>query len=388
MRVLEVGGGVAASYCARLLGRWGADTIKVELPSEATTGRRHVQEADDEWLDRYLNGGKQRVTLDYWNTDGRALLDRLAARCDVFLTDHTPAEIDELGLLALGTNERPSVRTSITPFGLSGPYRDYQATPATLLALGGQTFLMGDEGSAPLTMPGHYPEYQAGLFAYSATVATLLNTNARPAGSRLVEVSVFEAMVALHQSTTVRYTYGGRVRSRHGNRFGDASHPLTILPCKHGWFGMCISGENFWEPFTMLLGRPELATDPRFETSAARSEHADELDAIIIESVADRTNDELLVEGQETCRVPVATVANLHEMLDDRHLAERGFWHEVEQADGTTPRYPGTPFRFVGDELPQERPVAQPGEHNEAVYTTLLGVEAGEFSKLEARGLI
>ena len=358
MRVLEIGDGIAAAFCCHLLELWGAEVTRVDLPRAASEENPWYRlGAEGEWLELYLNGGKQRVTLDYRDPAGRVALDQMAAGYDVLVTDCSPRETDDWGLLKIGRGEQPAIRTSITPFGLSGPYRDWKATPATLLALGGQTFLMGDPDRAPLTMPGHYPEYQAGLFAYSATLAAIFER--RGAGTRaaphVIEVSILEAMVTLHQHTTVQWTYGGKIRSRHGNRFGDANHPLTILPCKDGWFGMCIT-PNFWEKFVMLLGRPDLITDERFAAPVDRAVNADELDEIMVGCFAERTKHELMIEGQETWRVPVGIVATLDDMLEDTHLAARGFWQEVEHPDRTVLRHPGLPFRFVDGPLPPESP--------------------------------
>ncbi|MDA1062619.1 MAG: CoA transferase, partial [Chloroflexi bacterium] len=335
-------------------------------------------------LELYLDAGKRRVALDYRRAEGAALLGRLATRCDVLLTDLPARDVTGLRLLELGGDAAPAVRTSITPFGLSGPYRDYEATPATLLALGGYAYLMGDAGRVPLTMPGHYAQYQAALFAYTATVAASLDETAtRP---RVIEVSVLETIATLHQYTTVLQTYGGVVRGRNGNRWSNL-HPITILPCADGWLSMAIT-PNFWEQFTLLIGRPELQEDARFATSPARVEHADELDAIIVASLAGRSREQLFVEGQERWRVPVNPVATVPEVLADRHLAARGFWQQIDQPDGGSVRVPGSPFRFGDEAAPRERPAAVAGADTGVVLETLTGADRSDLDAWDAAGLV
>ena len=236
-------------------------------------------------------------------------------------------------------------------------------------------------------MPGHYPQYQAGQYAYVAALATHIAQLRDPSGPpQTIEISVLETLVSLHQFTTVMWTYAERRRSRHGNRWENI-HPITLLPCRGGEVGFSVT-LPFWEPFTHMIGHPELVDDPRFATAEARLEHADELDEIVIEALAGRTPREVMTEGQETWRVPVATVANLAEVLDDRHLAERGFWQTVQEQDGATVRYPGTSFRLVGADPRPQPPAAGPGAHTDQVCASLLGIDRAEREALASRGVI
>jgi len=346
MRVLELSDQEgAAAFAGKLFARWGAEVFKAE-----SVDRTPPAPAENV----YLNGGKRRVTADHHTAAGRARLGDLAARCDVMLTDLPAAEVLDLGLLDVGGPRAPLVRLSITPFGLSGPYARYPATEATLLALGGHTFLMGDPGREPLTMPGHYAAYQAGSFAYTAALAALLQARRESAPApRRLELSMIECLVGLHQMTDTMWLTNGHVRSRHGNRF--ESSPGTILPCKDGWFGMSLVPQ-FWMPFALMLGRPDLVEGHQFSTNAGRLEHRDAFEALVQQTFADWTKQRVFTEGQETWRVAVGYVATLADCLADRHLAARGFWRPLNGATGSEAalRVPGSPFRFVGEPPPPE----------------------------------
>jgi crotonobetainyl-CoA:carnitine CoA-transferase CaiB-like acyl-CoA transferase len=340
MRVLEISDREeAAAYCTKLFARWGAEVLKVERPGRLPASRN---------LDIYLNGGKRRVALDPGRQPDLRALTRLADEADVIVTDYSPRQTEELRLLELGG--RSAVRASITPFGLSGPYRDYEATSATLLALGGYTWLMGDPGREPLTLPGNYPYYQGGTFAYVAALSSYLAGQA----SR-IDVSVLECLASLHQFTDTMYLFGNIVRSRHGNRWENLA-PTTLLQCHDGWYGVNIL-PNFWFSFAHMIGLPDAATEGTFATNAGRMDNQDELEAIITRALWHKPRKTIFKEGQEVWRVPVGYAATMADLLEDPHLKARGFWRRLE--DGQANRdvlVPGSPFTVVGESAPLELP--------------------------------
>ncbi len=325
-----------------LFARSGAEVIKVERPS---------REAPEPALDVYLNGGKRRLALDRSEPDDLARIALLAASCDVFMTDAPAAEVLDLHLLDLGGDEGPRVRTSITPFGLSGPYRGWEATASTLLALSGHTHLIGDPGRTPLSLPGNYPHYHGGLFAFVSTMAAYLQVPAT--GGARIEVSELEALAGLHQGTDVMWTMGATVRSRHGNRWENIE-PNGLFQCSDGWVGLMI-GERYWESFALMIGRPDLVSDPRFSTNAARLTRRDEVQAILAEALAAWSKQRIFREGQEIWRIPAGCVMNMKEVLEDRHLQERAFWDALrDPLSQRDLRVPGLPFRIAVDDAPGE----------------------------------
>ena len=198
-RVLEVGG-YAAGFCGRLFVQTGQEVVRIE-PAQPPPAW-----ASQPAMDLYLNAGKRRL-----RTDDPALIAELAARADAVVAEAESAD----ALAALGFDDWASpVKAAITPFGRTGPKRNTPATPHTLLAMGGYTNLMGDPDRAPLSLPGHYVEFQSGGFAFAAASACRL---AKQASS--IDIGMFEVVMALSQFTTVMWHCGGVVRSRHGSDF-------------------------------------------------------------------------------------------------------------------------------------------------------------------------
>ncbi len=319
-RVLEIGGH-AAGYCGRLFARAGADVVRVETAdAPAWVSRRSME--------LYLHAGKRRVAAV-----DPATLARLADAADVVIAEAAgAAPLEALGYdgWACGT------KVSITPFGRTGPRRDWRATPATLLAMGGQTTLSGDADRAPLTIPGHYLEFQGGALAYLAANAARFE-----GAGRASDVSLFEVSMSLTQFSFIRWQCLGDERTRHGNAYHYLV-PMNTYACADGAVYVNVV-PAFWDAFTLFIDRPELLVDDRFTTNALRVQHAAELNALTAEILAPLTRADIIARA-EAARLPVGSVMSIAEVLDDPHLAARAFWETVTLPSGTSVRAPSVPF--------------------------------------------
>ena len=324
-RVLEIGG-YAAGYCGRLFAQCGHEVVRVDAPTAAPAW------ASQQALDLYLHPGKRRVC-----TADSHLLAELAGCADVVVAEAESADaVEELGL-----DDWPApVKVAITPFGRTGPKRNWQATPHVLLAMGGYTYLMGDADKAPLSLPGHYVEFQSGGFAFAAANACRLANE-----TNSVDIGMLEVVMALSQFTTVMWHCGGVVRSRHGSDFWSVV-PTNLFRCADGWVYINIV-PTFWDAFTVFLARPELALDERFAGNEKRMANRDALHAIIAESLAPRTKADI-ARGAEECRIPLGVVQSFDDVLADPHLAERGVWQRLEATKGAV-RSPRRPWHVHGE---------------------------------------
>lgn len=323
-RVLELGG-FAAGFCGRLFVHAGAEVVRVEGAIPPVTDAW----VSDRAMEIFLHTGKRRASF----TDIQAL-QRLAADADVVVAEGMPDQLE-----ALGWDSLDGIRVAITPFGMTGPRRQWHASASVLQAMAGQTYLMGDPGVAPLTLPGHYTEYQSGQYGYICAAACLHAIDRSGASpQRSIDISMLETLLSLSQMTTVMWTCGGRVRTRHGSNYG-VLYPANLFPCADGWFHITAT-HRFWGAFARMLGRPELEHDPRFATSPARTENQEALDEIIVEVLGKKTREEIQRLG-EAARVPTGALKDLDEVLVDPHLWAREFWRTVEGI-----RVPSLGFRF------------------------------------------
>ena len=390
VRVVEVAEGVAGPFCGRMLAAFGADVVKVE---QAPSGDRTrslgprlpgVKESEASALFLYLNMGKRSVALDWWNphppepaegplpegegdlrVQDRDLLMRLVESADVLIEDWSAETRAVMGIDAMLADRPGLIDLSLTPFGTDGPYSRWRTTPLVSLALGGFLYLSGDEDREPLMIPGFQSEYLAGLHGYAGAMIALWKRTATGVGGR-VEVSEIESLAALHQFTTVMHTYSGLVRSRHGARWENKGaygrYPITVLPCKDGYVAFAVSTEGQWEMLFPMVGRADLLDEPRFETFVERRKHADEIDAILIDWMKDKTRAEVFEYAAGTWSEPASPLLDLGEVLEDRQLAHRGLFTEVDHPDAGRLTYPTVPFKMSVSQPRFER-APRLGEH-------------------------
>jgi len=234
--VLELGEGVSAPFCGKLLADYGADVIKVE-PLEGDPARRHgpfpdsatgvgLPHPEKSALFLYLNTNKKGVTLDFSTASGARLLRRLVEEVDVLVENQPPGLLEELGLSfrELARLNPRLLMVSVKPFG-EGPYGRWKATNLTSFASGGQMYLTGDPDREPLLSGGYQAEYQAGLNAFAATLAALLGLAVMEVGQH-VEVSAMECQACVLENYLPDYAY--RRSDAPGRRRGKVDCVLTL----------------------------------------------------------------------------------------------------------------------------------------------------------------
>ncbi len=340
-RVLEIGG-YAAGLCGRLFVQSGYEVVRVESaePPPAWVGQAAME--------LFLHPGKRRVGgFDSALLDS-GLIAELAAQADIVIAEAASAD----AILKLGFDDwRAPVKVAITPFGRGGPRRDWQATPNVLLAMGGYTNLMGDPGRAPLTLPGHYVEFQSGALAFAAANACRLAGE-----NNAIDIGMLEVVMALSQFTTVMWHCAGVIRSRHGNDFWSVV-PSNLFRCADGWVYINIV-PPFWDPFTIFLDQPELLLDERFLSNERRMRNRDALHELIATTLAPLTKAEIQRRA-DASRIPLGVVQSFDDVLADPHLAARGVWQRIALAQpagappgGKTVRSPRPAWHIHGRAAP------------------------------------
>lgn len=395
VRILELAHAPSGAFCAKLLADQGADTVKVEPPQKGDATRHEPPFIGDQpHPDRgttflALNTNKRGVTLDLEQAEGRALLLKLAANADVIIESFEPEYLNKLGIGydALRAANPKAIVCSITYFGQHGPYAHYKGDDLIASAMGG--YLFGVTGSAdkpPMGSALQQMELTAGRNGVIAIMAALLQREQTGAGTH-IDVSVMEAAIATPSGLIHPYSYTGRnIRRGSGDKFVmDGMH----LPTKDGEVALTTAGTGGrpMEVWAEFLGEPRLL-DPKFATRISRNDNWEELRDLVAPKLKQWTNLDLMRDTMAKGLV-IGLVQSPTQVVESPHLAERGYFVELDHAEAGTLKYPGAGFFFDGHNLMQtQRAAPRLGEHNAEVYGERLGLSGADLAQLRGARVI
>ena len=353
--------------CGRLLADLGAEVIRVEPPGGAGSRRFPPFHKDISLFFAVRNLGKKSVTLDMDSAEGRRRLDGLLEGADAWIESHRTGDLNRRDAL----DRHPSlIITSITPFGLTGPYRDYAATDAVLVAMSGLLFRSGVPGKPPLVAPGAIAYDIAGTTAAFATVSALWDRVKTGRGQHL-DVSVIEAAAQTSDWALPNFS---ATKSRGGSYFElrTGSAPVyTMYPCADGYVRLIILNPRQWRAMRAWLGEPEVLQPDHFDHLLGRmSIQTDILDPLYAEFFKDKNKLELAREAQRR-GLAMTPVLTPDEVLAADHFAARETFREAEVARGVRERVADGFFVLDGQRLGFRHRAPEPGEHNSEALAPL-----------------
>jgi crotonobetainyl-CoA:carnitine CoA-transferase CaiB-like acyl-CoA transferase len=389
VRVLDVSGRPGA-YCGKILADFGADVLKAELPSG---DRMRFQppfgddgtEQEASLLFAYYHHNKRSITLDWERDESLHLLGRLAALADVVLASPKGEPERPVGLL----DDRPSLSwvpesaltCFITPFGLTGPYRDWRATPFTSFAMSGYMHAFGAAEGPPLAMPGQQFYDEAGIWAAFLVQATLRAPRERR--GEVIDLSVHEVGL-FNKLGTEQYGLAGQIKTRATN-FGPP--PGGIWPCRDGLVDIGAHSDRQWELFVDLLGRPDVLSDPIYRDRVMRIQLFDVLTPVIEDNLSTWNVGEFVAAAQ-AAGLPCAVTQTPAQFTQHPQPAARGFFVQSSRSGTGSVSLPGRPFISEPPLIAYRRPAPSLGEANEEVYLHDLGCTATELERWRSDGLV
>ena len=399
-RVIETAQGIAGPYCGKLFAEYGADVIKVEPPGSGDPSRgrsswpSRIRDIEKSPLFLHLNRGKLGVTLDLDTDAGRRLFRDLISLADVLIESSAPGYMESIGLgyeYLRGLNPR-LVMTSVTPFGQTGPHKDYQFTELTIFATGGAMYREGRPDREPLKYGGEMGQYFAGTAASAATMAACFRALMTGKGE-WIDISVQEC-IAGHPHQIGRrapFVYDGEPDPRGNPRMGSSEIRETYgsgtFRCKDGYASFLPLGARMWPNLTRMIGRPDLLEDPRFFTVEGRAAHNEELEAVFQDWFDAHTMAEVFAAGQRE-GLPCGPVLTPAQVLADGHFEERESFFTIDHPIAGDLRYTGHPFRLTDTARFDPTPAPLLGQHNYDIYEGLLGVNRNDLDRLHAEGVI
>jgi crotonobetainyl-CoA:carnitine CoA-transferase CaiB-like acyl-CoA transferase len=399
IRVLELAQYISGPYCGMLLAGLGARVIKIEKPVEGDLSRRCGPFPDDDphtdksALFHYLNRNKKGITLDIRKTAGRRIFLKLLEDTDVLVEDLLPKSAKDLKLDYNHLREvNPNlIVVSITPFGQTGPYKDYKAYAINASAIGGMSTIVGEPQREPLTPPFSLGNFQTGIITANAIMFALMARWKNEKGQHL-DISEAESWAIFHTGNVVSaFIYSGRKRTRTGHRT-YAPYPYTLLPCKDGYISMIALRGSEWKRFLEIVGDGKVpqwyASDDRFkDRSKAGMEYADVLDDLLSPWLLSHTRQEIFNRCREK-HVPFTPVRNMDEVLNCEHLNNRRYFETIQCAEADSLKCPGPPVRFSESKWNLNQTAPSLSEHNQQVYVDQLGYSKDRVTQLEKMGVI
>jgi crotonobetainyl-CoA:carnitine CoA-transferase CaiB-like acyl-CoA transferase len=391
LRVLVLRHGVAGPLAARLLADFGADVIKVERPGAGDFARylEPIQPGapapEQSLVFQYLNWNKRGLTLDLRTAQARPILRRLIERSDIVIEAFRPGTLDrwDLGVDQLLDWNPNLVVTSVTNFGQTGPYRDYEASDLVFQAMSGIMQISGRADREPIKHGLRQSLYCAGLNAAYATMAASIAVAAEGGGEH-VDLSIHECLASEMVMNLPYYAFAGAIQGRRAvvqDPFGGEP-----LPAGKGYLSVQTGGGAPFQTYAEFFGRDEF-TEARFATPGERLKHVEELRTLLQECLADKDAHEVFVRGAEL-RLLMGVVQGARDLLACEHLAARGFLVEVDHPDTGPHTFPGELAKLSATPFTVRRRSPRLGEHNRDVLRGEAGLSDAEIETLEAAGVV
>jgi len=390
-RVLDLAGPLGL-HCTKLLADMGADVIKIEPPFGDESRRLPPFKDDIPHPEKSLyflhfNTNKRDITLDIEKPDGRGIFLELAGKADVVIETAKPGRMDELGIgyEMLREQNRGLVYASLTPFGQSGPWRDYKANDMAGIALGNLLYLAGEPGEPPLQPPGEIAYGMASTYG-AFGIAVALYHRLDSAKGQYIDVSMHECAGHIAGYFIPNYGYTG-VKPARASRKGEETDLYDPYATKNGYARIFIIPVEQWRRLVDWMGRPASISGPEFEKMSYRRQHPDIVTKAIAEFCAKHTKEELYDEGQKR-RIAVTPINTAGEFIEMEQTKSRQLFVDMEHPAigrykqfGAVPRLMETPGGIY-------RPAPLLGQHNKEIFMDELGMSSEDLVALRAEGVI
>ena len=407
IRVLELAD-EKGHFCGKLMADLGAEVIKIEPPGGDHTRSVGPFLEDAPHRERSLffwhyNTSKRGITLSLETTEGKDLFKRLVPSADVVLETFAPGHMASLGLgyEELSRLNPRLIMCSLTPFGQTGPWRDYATSDLVHMAAGGQMASCGYDpedvpDAPPLAPGGGNAWHMGGHYAYIGILAALYQRDMTGEGQH-IDASIHQACALTTEGAIGIYLYGGQVVQRHTGRHAapGPSDKLQLTTQEGGWINTTRSGTNLTPARLRRLaewmdgfGLAQDLLDEKYQSADVVREQTPHINQVIEEFFA-RTPQDVLWRGAQDRDFPWGAIRTVEDLMGDPHLDDRGFFVNVEHPElGRSFTYPGPAAIYNASPWKISRRAPLIGEHNEEILCGELGLTRAQLTILAESGVI
>jgi formyl-CoA transferase len=404
VRVLDMTHVQAGPSCTQILAWLGADVIKVELPGRGDITRQQLRDIPnvDSLYFTMLNGNKRSLTLNTKTPQGREIFTALIKHCDVLVENFGPGVLDRQGFTweTIHALNPRMIYASIKGFG-PGRYAETKAYEPIAQAMGGSMSATGFDDGPPTVTGAQIGDSGTGVHTVAAILAALYQRDVHTGEGQRVICAMQDAVLNLcrvKMRDQQRLAHGPlrEYPNKHFNgivpRSGNASgggHPGAALRCAPGGendYVYLIIQPQIWEALCNEIGRPELASDPKYATPEARVSIIDEVFSIVEQWTSKHTKYEVLARCN-AIDVPCGPVLDMKELLEDESLRARGVIAAVEHPQRGTYYTVGSPLG-LSDSPVEYRRAPLLGEHTDSVLNEVLGYDTAQVEHLRKEGVV
>jgi crotonobetainyl-CoA:carnitine CoA-transferase CaiB-like acyl-CoA transferase len=385
--VLDLSTFVTGGFCSAMLANQGADVVKIEQPDYGDairhTGPPFIEgESPYYWT---VNYGKRSLELDLKNDAAREALYDLAGEADVVLQNYRPGTAERLGVdyETIREHNEEVIYVAVSAFGQTGPWRERTGYDLLIQGMSGVMDVTGEAGRDPVKVGLPMTDLVTAMWA-AFGVSTALYRRELTGEGEYLDLGMLEAVLPW-LTKQAGQVFAGETPERMGTK-DPVLAPYQTFETRDGYINICILNEKLWGELCEVLDRPDLPADERFETNADRVEHADELEAEIEATLAEKTTDEWIEVIAEEGGIPAGPVHSVEEALYNPQIDARGTITGIDHPElGEVPVIEH-PLKFERADSGFELPPPLLGEHNREVFRDL-GYSEAEIDAMEEAGV-
>ena len=389
-RVLDLSRILAGPWASQMLADLGAEVIKVERPGQGDDtrgwGPPYMPDESGNATSEaaYFHGanrGKLSVCIDMSSKQGQDLIIQLVAKCDVLIENFKVGGLKKYGLdyASLKAINPKLVYCSITGFGQTGPYCERAGYDFMIQAMGGLMSVTGEREGEPMKVGVALSDVMTGLYAANAIQAALIH-RLRGGEGQYIDLALLDVQVATLANQAMNYLASGNNPQRLGNAHPNIV-PYQAFQTADGYLILAIGNDAQFARFCDLAGRPELASDERFETNSQRVKHRDSLIPDLVEIMLTQGTGTWLEKLNEK-GIPCGPIADIDQVFDNPQVQHRGMQLELDHPTAGKVPSVANPIRLSESAVSYDKAPPLLGQHTEQVLSDLLGLGRDQIDQL------
>jgi crotonobetainyl-CoA:carnitine CoA-transferase CaiB-like acyl-CoA transferase len=391
LRVLEMGQLIAGPSASRLLAEFGAEVIKIESPKTGDPIRtwRVVENGTSLWW--YVQSrNKKSITIDLRQSEGQQLVRELVKEIDILIENFRPGTMEKWGLeyKELKAINPRLIMIRVSGYGQDGPYRDKPGFGSIGEAMGGLRYITGYPDRPPTRVGISIGDSLAALYSVIGALMAVYHRDVNRTGEgQVIDVALYESVFSMMESTLPEFDRAGLIRERTGSTLPGITPSNTYICADGKYVVIGANGDAIFKRLMNVMGRPDVAEDPRFENNAKRSDHAEYLDGLIEEWTKSMPFVEVM-KCLDEAKVPAGAIYSIDDIVNDPHYQARQMIREVEVEGLGTLKMPGIVPKM--SETPGDIEWAGPklGQHTAEVLAEKIHLSEEQIKALKEKGII